>query len=44
MKIIKKIAVAIALIGGVASMNAQVSLGGGLGFNETARRYCKSRN
>lgn len=34
MKIIKKIVIAIALIGSVTSINAQFSIGGGLGYND----------
>lgn len=33
MKIIKKIALALAIIGGIGSMNAQMSFGGGLSYN-----------
>ena len=34
MKNIKKIAFVIALIGGITTMNAQLSIGGGIGYNE----------
>ncbi|WP_117880026.1 outer membrane protein [Aureibaculum luteum] len=34
MKIIKKLVLTIALIGGISSMNAQVSAGGGVAYNE----------
>lgn len=34
MKIIKKLVLVVALIGGISSMNAQFSIGGGLGYNE----------
>ncbi len=34
MRTLKKIAFVIALIGGITTMNAQISIGGGIGFNE----------
>ena len=34
MKIIKKLVLTLALIGGIGSMSAQVAIGGGVGYNE----------
>lgn len=34
MKIVKKVVLVIALIGGFSTINAQISLGGGIGYNE----------